>query len=119
MDLESGPELWSVKTDTGIYSTPLVVGDRAYVVSTDKHLYVLDLAERVVITRLHAGAKLYSSPRLIDSRIYFGSTGGLPLQLDPERLPFTGRAQLPPPLTNAVGDRERPRRLFSLPYHKP
>src|SRR3989441_6185203 len=117
--LESGQELWSVKTDTGIYSTPLVVGDRAYVVSTDKHLYVLDLAERVVITRLHAGSKLYSSPRLIDSRIYFGSTGGVLFELDPERLLFTGGLQLPDPITNARGDNERPPLLYGPNYDKP
>src|SRR5207245_8128072 len=100
--LESGRELCPAKTDPVIYSTPLVVGDRAYLVSTDKHLYVLDLAKRVVVTRLHAGAKLYSSPRLIEGRIYFGSTGGLLFELDPERLLFTGRVQLPDRITNAV-----------------
>src|SRR5207245_9035650 len=99
--LESGRELCPAKTDPVIYSTPLVVGDRAYVVSTDKHLYVLDLARQVVITRLHAGAKLYSSPRLIDGRIYFGSTGGLVFELDPARLPFTGRLQTPDRLLTA------------------
>jgi len=116
VDLESGRELWSVKTDTVIYSTPLVVGDRAYVVSTDKHLYVLDLAERAVITRVHAGAKLYSSPRLIDGRIYFGSTGGLVFELDPERLLFTGRVQLPDRITNAVAYSERHRLYYALTY---
>ena len=116
VDLESGRELWSAKTDTVIYSTPLVVGDRAYVVSTDKHLYVLDLARQVVITRLHAGAKLYSSPCLIDGRIYFGSTGGLVFELDPERLLFTGRVQLPDRITNAVAYSERHRLFYALTY---
>src|SRR2546428_13420171 len=115
MDLESGPELWSAKTDTVIYSTPLVVGDRAYVVSTDKHLYVLDLARQVVITRLHAGAKLYSSPCLIDGRIYFGSTGGLVFQLDPERPPFPGRRRLPPPTPKTLRDSGRPPLLLARP----
>ena len=116
VDLGSGSEVWSVKTGNIIYSTPLVLGNRAYVVSTDKHLYVLDLATRAVIKRLHAGSKLYSSPRAIEGRVYFGSTGGVLLELDPERLLFTGRAQLPDRITNAVAYGERHRLYYALTY---
>jgi outer membrane protein assembly factor BamB/orotate phosphoribosyltransferase len=116
VDLDSGRAVWSVPTGNIIYSTPLVVGDRAYVVSTDKHLYVLDLAKRAVIKRLHVGSKLYSSPRAIEGRIYFGSTGGLLLELDPERLLFTGRLQLPDRITNPVTYSERHRLYYALTY---
>src|SRR2546426_597085 len=116
LDMGTGAKVWELPVREYLHGTPLVVGDRAYVVSTDKHLYVLDLARQVVITRLHAGAKLYSSPRLIDSRIYFGSTGGLVFELDPERLLFTGRVQLPDRITNAVAYSERQRLFYALTY---
>lgn len=93
-----------------------MTGDRAHVASTDKHLYVLDLRERVVVKRLHAGAKLYSSPRLIEGRVYFGTTGGVVYELDPERLLFTGRLQLPDRITNALAYSERHRLFYALTY---
>lgn len=84
--------------------------------STDKHLYVLDLRERAVVKRLHAGSKLYSSPRLIEGRVYFGTTGGVVYELDPESLLFTGRLQLPDRDTNAIGYSERHRLFYALTY---
>jgi len=99
-----------------IYSSPLVVVDLSYVFSTYNHLYILDLAKQAVVKRLHAGSKLYASPRAIEGRIYFGSTGGLLLEFDPERLLFTGRLQLPDRITNPVTYSERHRLYYALTY---
>ncbi len=57
IDVETGKEVWSVRTDNTIYTVPLVVGDKAYIGSTDKYLYVLDLDRRAVKTRILCGVQ--------------------------------------------------------------
>ena len=101
IDVETGQEVWWVQTDNTIYTVPLVVEDRAYVGSTDKHLYVLDLERRVVEKKVFAGAQIFGPPRLIEGRIYFGACNGMVYEtaIDGE---ITGSHQLPDAVTNSV-----------------
>ena len=73
IDVETGKEVWSVKTDNTIYTVPLVVGDKAYIGSTDKYMYVLDLERRVVKTRIFAASKVFGPPRLLQGQNLFRS----------------------------------------------
>ena len=102
IDVETGQEVWSVKTDNTIYTVPLVVEDRAYIGSTDKYLYVLDLERRAVKTRIFAGSKIFGPPRLLQGRIYFGACNGLVYEIDPATDEVTGTHQLPDAVTNAL-----------------
>lgn len=47
-------------------------------------------------------ARVYSSPRLIDGNVVFGTGGGRIIELDPETLKVKSHAQLPDAVTNAV-----------------
>jgi outer membrane protein assembly factor BamB len=102
IDVETGEEVWSVKTDNTIYTVPLVVDDKAYVGSTDKYLYVLDLPRRVVKTKIFAGSKVFGPPRLLKGRIYFGACNGIVYEIDPATDEITGKHQLPDAVTNAL-----------------
>ncbi|NBX47131.1 MAG: Pyrrolo-quinoline quinone, partial [Chloroflexi bacterium] len=42
LDLQKGLEKWSFKTDGPVEATPLVLGSRVYVGSSDGNLYALD-----------------------------------------------------------------------------
>ena len=90
LDVESGKEAWSVETDNTIYTVPLVTGDKAYIGSTDKYLYVLDLARRAVRKKILAGAKVFGPARLLAGRIYFGATNGRVYEIDPVTDEVTG-----------------------------
>ena len=62
-----------MRTDNTIYTVPLVAGDKAYIGSTDKYLYVLDLERRAVKTRIFAGSKVFGPPRLLEEPDLFRS----------------------------------------------
>ena len=102
IDVETGQEVWSVKTDNTIYTVPLVVEDKAYIGSTDKYLYVLDLERRAVKTKIFAGSKIFGPPRLLQGRIYFGACNGIVYEIDPATDEITGTHQLPDAITNAL-----------------
>ncbi len=116
IDIETGHEVWSVKTDNTIYTVPLVTNDKAYVGSTDKYLYVLDLERRLVKTRIFAASKVYSPPRLLNGRIYFGACDGVVYEIDPATDEITGRHQLPDAITNALTYNAETGDFYALTY---
>lgn len=116
IDVATGKEVWSVQTDNTIYTVPLVVGDRAYIGSTDKYLYVLDLERRVVKKKIYAGSKIFGPPRLLAGRIYFGACNGMVYELDPATVEVTGTHQLPDAITNALTYNAETGDFYALTY---
>jgi outer membrane protein assembly factor BamB len=102
IDVDSGKEAWSVKTDNSIYTVPLVVGDLAYIGSTDKHFYILDLDRRVVLEKIFCGTKIFSPASLLSKSIYFGGCNGLIYEINPENSAIIGTHQLPDAITNTI-----------------
>ena len=102
VDATSGCELWSVETDNTLYTIPLVVKDLAFVGSTDKHLYILDLGRATLLRKINLGSKVFSPPRLIGRSVYVGDCAGRIHQFDPERGLETGYHQLPDSITGAM-----------------
>jgi outer membrane protein assembly factor BamB len=115
-DGATGVPAWSVPTEGTIYATPLVVGDLAFVPSTDKHLYVLDLAERQVTKRIPLGSKSTATPRLIETSVFVGCNGGTVYEIDVATLEIVGAHQLPDSVTCAVAYNPATRRFF-VPTH--
>jgi outer membrane protein assembly factor BamB/orotate phosphoribosyltransferase len=116
IDVETGQEVWSVKTDNTIYTVPLVVDNRAYIGSTDKYLYILDLERRVVKTKIYAGSRVFGPPRLLQGRIYFGACNGIVYEIDPATEEVTGTHQLPDAVTNALTYDAETRDFYALTY---
>jgi outer membrane protein assembly factor BamB len=116
IDIETGKEVWSVKTDNTIYTVPLVVEDKAYIGSTDKYLYVLDLERRGVKTKIFAGSKIFGPPRLLQRRIYFGACNGIVYEIDPTTDEITGTHQLPDAITNALAYNAITGDFYALTY---
>jgi outer membrane protein assembly factor BamB len=116
IDIETGMEVWSVRTDNTIYSVPLVAGDKAYIGSTDKYLYVLDLDRRAVKTKIYVGSKVFGPPRLLEGRIYFGACNGVVYELDPATDEVTGTHQFPDAITNALAYNSATRDFYALTY---
>lgn len=116
IDVETGKEVWSVKTDNTIYTVPLVVEDKAYIGSTDKYLYILDLERRVVKTKIFAASKVFGPPRLLEDRIYFGACNGIVYELNPATDEVTGTHQLPDAITNAITYNAATGDFYALTY---
>ena len=102
VDLASGRRRWCVETHDVVYSTPLVVGRRAFVAGADKYLHVVDLDTGEELAKLYTGARLYASPALIEGRVLFGNTAGELYELDPDALRVSAFARLPERITCRV-----------------
>lgn len=98
----AGRERWRVQTGDAIHAAPLIAGDRIYVASADKNVYVIDAGSGRGVLRMTTSGKNYAAPRLIGGRIYFGSTSGLVYEFNPRIDAITGEVQLPERITNPV-----------------
>lgn len=116
IDVETGKEVWSVKTDNTIYTVPLVVGDFAYIGSTDKHFYVLDLENKTVKTKIFMASKIFAPPRFINGKIYVSACNGLVYEIDPATHEITGAHQLPDAITNAIVYSDKTDMYYVLTY---
>jgi outer membrane protein assembly factor BamB len=92
------------------------VDQKAYIGSTDKYLYVLDLERRIVKTRIFAGSKVFGPPRFLEGRIYFGACNGIVYELDPATDEITGTHQLPDAVTNALVYNAETGDFYALTY---
>jgi outer membrane protein assembly factor BamB len=116
IDVESGEEVWSVKTGNTIYTVPLVLNDKAYIGSTDKYMYVLDLERQIVKTKIFAASKVFGPATLLAGRIYFGACNGMIYELDPATDEVTGTHQLPDAVTNALAYSASTGDFYALTY---
>lgn len=116
IDVDTGLEVWSVKTANTVYTVPLVVGDVAFIGSTDKYMYVLDLEKQVVKKKLFTASKIFGPPRLIEGKVYFGACNGIIYQLDPVTGDITGKHQLPDAVTCAVAHSPETGLFYALTY---
>ena len=116
VDVDTGIEVWSFKTNNSIYTIPLVVGNAAYVGSTDKNLYVLDLNDKIVKKTIFVGSMIFCPPRLLDGRIYFGACNGKVYELDRFTAEITGVHQLVDAVTNALTYSPTTGYLYALTY---
>lgn len=116
IDITTGQNVWSVKTDNTIYTVPLVVGDFCYIGSTDKYFYILDLEKMVVAQKIRIGSKIFAPPRLINGRIYFGASDGRVFELDSRSHQITGTHQLPDAITNAIAFSADTKLFYALTY---
>ena len=112
LDAATGRKLGEWETEEICYTTPLFVGDRLFCGSGDRNLYVIDLASMSLIKKIPAGARVYSSPRLIDGKVILGTNGGLVLEIDPDTLEILGRLQLEDAVTNAIAATPDGKRIF-------
>jgi outer membrane protein assembly factor BamB len=67
---------WKFHTNGYVISSPAVVGDAAYVGSTDGNLYALDLSLGTEKWKFKTEARIASSPAVEGGVVYFGSYDG-------------------------------------------
>ena len=116
VDVAGGERRWRVGTHDIVYSTPLLVGRRAFVAGADKYLHVIDLDSGEEEAALFTGARLYGSPALIEGRVLFGNTAGELYEIDPGTLQVTAFARLPEGITCEVRYGGKHRLYFVTTY---
>ena len=72
----TGRALWKFPTRARVDSSPLIVGGRVFVGSSDGNLYELDLATGKKVWEFTAGAPLSASPAAADGALVIGSQDG-------------------------------------------
>jgi outer membrane protein assembly factor BamB/hemolysin-activating ACP:hemolysin acyltransferase/orotate phosphoribosyltransferase len=100
VDGSTGEPKAVVKTNSTIYTTPLVIGDLAFAGSNDKHLYIVDTLDGSVVEKLDLGARIFATPVLIDGIVYVGTTAGKLVGIDPASLAISEELQLPDRIVN-------------------
>lgn len=118
IDIETGKEVWSVKTGNTIYTVPLAHDKYAFIGSTDKYFYVLDLVEKKILHKIFCGSKVFAPPALINDKIYFAACNGMicELSLNGAAMEITGFHQLPDAITNKIAYSEQTELFYALTY---
>ncbi|MEM9470305.1 MAG: PQQ-binding-like beta-propeller repeat protein, partial [Pseudomonadota bacterium] len=113
LDLNTGEQKAAIKTNDICYTTALVTHDKIFAGSGDRHLYIIDANTLELIEKQDCYAKVYSSPRLLNGYVVFGTAGGRIIELDPDSLEMVGYAQLPDAVTNAVSTSDDGKMLYA------
>jgi outer membrane protein assembly factor BamB/orotate phosphoribosyltransferase len=116
LDAATGEKRGEWITGEICYTTPLIVANRMFCGSGDRHLYVIDLDRMELIKKLDMNARIYSSPRLIGDRVIFGTSGGAVIELDVQTLEVKGRLQMPDAVTNAIAVSDDNRYIYVSTY---
>ncbi len=77
LDPDTGQSLWAFPTQGKIDASPVIVGDRVFVASTDGRLYSLTLRTGKETWRFEAGSGIYASPAVGEGCIVIGTEDGI------------------------------------------
>lgn len=103
LDRRTGHLVKHFKCEFGIYSTPFVYKKRVYYTSLDKHLRCVDLETlEMVFEKNIDGTRIFSSPTVINDRLYVGTNAGRLHELDLETGEQRGYFQALERITNTV-----------------
>jgi len=67
---------WTFATGRSVESSPVVVGQRVYVGSSDRKLYVLDLVTGREVQKLDLDDEVTGSPAVAGDRLLIGTRAG-------------------------------------------
>ncbi len=107
-----GTPAFALQTGAGIYSTPLVLNDRAYVASLDKTLYAIDLNSGKQTGSFETAGRIFSSPVIFENSIWLGSNDGKLYELSPETLALRGEFQASERIVNKIAYNEKTKKFF-------
>jgi outer membrane protein assembly factor BamB len=69
----SGEEIWSFRTDGGIYAAPTLIGDTLYTGSLDRKVYALNARTGQTLWAYETEGIIRSSPAIVGRIVYIGS----------------------------------------------
>jgi outer membrane protein assembly factor BamB/orotate phosphoribosyltransferase len=107
-----GSPVFARQTEGGIYSTPLVHEDTAYVASLDKRLYAIDLDTGQDRWVYSTSGRIFSSPVFAEGSIWIGSNDGRVYEIDPDQGQLRNFFQATERITNKIAYNGSTKRFF-------
>lgn len=78
LDAKSGEKVWEHEMDSGFYSSPVLVGDRIYVLDNDGVMHIIKAGPAYEsIALIPTGEEAHATPAYMDGRIYLRSKNHL------------------------------------------
>jgi len=78
LDARTGEELWLEEFEDGFYSSPILVGDRLYVLDVAGNMHIVEAgADYKPVATLPMGETTYATPAFLDGRIYLRTASQL------------------------------------------
>lgn len=78
LDAKTGEQLWEAELEASFYSSPVLVGDRLYVLDTAGNMYIIKASSTYeLMATIPTGEGTYATPAFLDGRIYLRSVGHL------------------------------------------
>lgn len=107
-----GTPLYAHRMGAGIYSTPLVYNNLAYVTSLDKSVYTIDLTELSVRWEFATSGRIFASPVLADESLWIGSNDGRLYELNPISGTLKNFFQASERIVNCIAYNEVTKKIF-------
>ena len=85
--MKTGKEVWKFTCKRGVDSSPLIIGDRVFVASTDGRVYLLDLATGKEVWRKETGDSFSGAPAMADGKLIIASDDGVVYCFGSEKKP--------------------------------
>jgi outer membrane protein assembly factor BamB/orotate phosphoribosyltransferase len=108
----NGTSVFAIELGAGVYSTPLIHTNTAYVASLDKHLYAIDLSNGTVRWKYGTNGRVFATPTMIDGLVYLGSNDGCLHEIDPNTGKGSAVFQTPERIVNKIAYNPRTQRFF-------
>lgn len=83
VSLHTGREIWKYKTQSIVWSSPVIDNNKVYIGSHDNRLYCLDLHTGKRLHTLETKGTIFTTPVISDSLLYFGCDDGYMYALKP------------------------------------
>lgn len=78
LDAKTGKELYVEELAEGFHSSPVLVGDRIYILGTEGKMYIIKAGNEFnLLATRDIGEATFATPAFMDGRIYLRSTGHL------------------------------------------
>jgi outer membrane protein assembly factor BamB len=78
LDAKTGEQLWEAELDSSFYSSPVLVGDRLYILDTAGNMYIIKASSTYeLMATIPTGEDTYATPAFLDGRIYLRAVGHL------------------------------------------
>lgn len=87
---ETGEVVSRYTMEFGGYSTPLVLGQKVICASFDKCVHCFDIFSGEPLWKLDTGARCFSTPEVVNGKIYVGSNNAQLFEIDPDTGKATG-----------------------------
>lgn len=107
-----GTPAFALQTGAGIYSTPVIERNHAYVASLDKSVYAINLDTGRETARFDTNGRIFSSPLITENSLWIGNNGGVLYRLSLESLSLMDSMRFSERIVNKVAYDTHTRRLF-------